>query len=297
MNDYQRSKSNMFDVVRKICQKNIVTLSAYIPFNPVFSEFENLCDELLEWLMKQADIPTGITITKTKRRKAIEADGFLLSSILTVYSKVNGLKELGSRVRYTITSFKMADGQKLTGMCHQLISDANEHIAGLEPYLIDAAWLTAFEGKIDAFVSITSAPAHARSNIKEATQEVNRLVIEINDLLRYKLDPLMTYFSYQDSLLYANYRNGRKTIAVGREKAALFGTVKDAAGNAVKGLKVRIVLTKRKSITTAKGNFKFKRLKDGNYTLLVFKDTKELARQTVMVPVEEGVEIIVGSKQ
>lgn len=297
MDDLTDKKVSMYNVILNICKENYDILSTLTPFVSVFSVFENKVNELEGWLVKQGYDTTGITVDKNDSRKALEQDAYLLSSALFAYSKDQGLETLALQVKYTPTGFATAEGQKLTGICHELLKVANEHLAGLEPYQVDAAWLTAFEGKITDFMNWINAPASAREERRKATEEANRLVKEINDWLRFRLDPLMELFAYKDRMVYGTYRNGRKTIKPAVEKPDLRGTVTDSEGKPLNGLKVKVAGTQRKSITTAKGNFRYMRIKNGSYTLLVMEGKKEIARKQVTVPMEgERVEIIVGSK-
>lgn len=295
MNDILRAKMNMFDVVLNILKLYYDYLSTLTPFVAAFNQYETMLTELETWRIKQSDDTTGITSDKNKRRKALEQDAYLLSSALFAWSKDQGLEALALQVKYTPTGFAMAEGQKLTGMCHELLKTGVEHVADLEAYGIDAAWLTAFEAKINDFMNWINAPASAREERRKATEEVNRRTKEINDWLRFRLDPLMELFAYKDSMIYGVYRNGRKTIKPGIEKPDLRGTVTDTEGNPLKGLKVKVAGTQRKSITTAKGNFRYMRMKNGSYTLIVIDGKKEIARKQVTVPMEgDRVEIVVG---
>ena len=297
MRDFQRAQTNMFDVVKKICSIHYVTLSGYLPFVPVYERFVNLRKELADWLMKQAVNPKGIAADKLWRRAEAEADAWQLTTSLGSCARVHKLPELEQRSKIRPSGLRMASEKELTGICYQLHSDATTHIGLLAPYLIDAAWLTAFKAKIDAFVDFIGAPAFARSEIRKATAEVNRLVKEIALLLRSELDPLLERFVYTAPVVYSDYRNSRKLISPATEKPALKGKVTDTEGKPLKGLQVTIAKTARKSITTALGNFHFKRLADGKYTLIVKEKKKEVARQVVEVPVNGEVGIVVGSGQ
>ena len=296
MNDFQRSQSNMFDVVLNLCRINYGVLSAYVPFVPLFAQFEGYVSELSGWLIKQSDRPEGITIAKNKRRKALEAAAVRLSDVLVVYARVNGLPELERRSKFTPSQLRNAAEAELTGICYQLHSDAADHIGDLAPYLIDAAWLTAFMALIDALVALTGAPASARAAIHEATTEVNRLLKTTASFLRLYFDPMMTHFATTAPDLYSDYRNSRKLTGRISEKPALRGRVSDTEGNPLKGLKVTIAHTQRKSITTALGNFRFKRIATGSYLLIVKEGRKEVARKEVRVPAGGEVVVVVGKE-
>ena len=64
MNDAESSKVDMFDVVRRICRKNMAVLSEFTPFVAVFTGFETLLKELEDNQMKQHVRPEGITVGK-----------------------------------------------------------------------------------------------------------------------------------------------------------------------------------------------------------------------------------------
>lgn len=288
MTDQEIARMGMYNVVQKICRDEYTVLSAYAPFVTVFTVYENILIELKSWLMKQLDNPAGIVIDKNKRRKWLEDDASLLSAALFVYARGASLMELSRRVKYAPYKLATVNEKELLGICHQLLSDGEDNLAGIAPFLIDAAWLLAFEAKINDFMSFIGAPASARADKKKATEEIKRLVPEIGLWLREALDPVMEYFKAQDSLLYATYKNGRKIVDSGSRKPALKGCVVDSEGNPMKGLIVRIAGTTRKSITSAKGNFRFIQMKAGKYMVVVFDKKTELVRKTVDVP-HEGI--------
>jgi len=292
MNDFQRAQTNMFDVVRKLCRTYYAILSAYMPFVAVFDEFESLRDELSEWLAKQADQPKGIAISKMKRRLLLEEDAFVLSNALVAYARLYDQAELENRTNFTPSKLRKAAESELIGYCVQLLQDGEAHLPGLAPFHIDSPWLTAFESKIDTFTAMLGAPSFARSEIRKATGEVNRLTKSISACLRLKLDPLMSHFKTIESRIYLDYRNGRKLIKVASEKPKLSGRVTDSEGNALKDLKVIVQGKHRKSFTTAKGRFLFTRIVDGQYTLVVKDGRKVLATMQVQSPSDQVVIVV-----
>jgi hypothetical protein len=288
MTDFENSQIDSFDVIRKICRDNMSVLSAFVPFNPVFEEFEDLMTGLESARVEQYDKSKGVTISKQKRRKELETATFVLSSKLYVYAKSAVLEELERRVKYTPSDLKYALEKELGGICHQLTNDANANLAGLAPFGIDSGWMSAYVAKIDAFLSLVGAPRSAIEDTKKATAAIKRLIPEISTLLREKLDPIMVHFDETHHSLYGVYKLGRKIVRQGSRSPALKGHVTDSEGNPIKGLIVRIAGTTRKSITSAKGNFRFIQMKMGKVTVVVFDKKKELVRKEVGVP-HEGI--------
>jgi hypothetical protein len=293
MNSKDVSRVDMYDVIHKICRNNYSVLSTYTPFVTVFTVFEDKLDELKGWIKNEVKSTGGYALDKNKRRRLLESESLYLSSKLYNYAILAGLDELKRRVKYAPYELKQASEKELAGISHQLAMDASDNLAGLAPYLIDAAWLTAFGARINDFLAFTGTYAYAVAERKKAREEGTRLVKEIGEWLRNALDPAMDHFRESEHFIFANYKNGRKIVNPGSRTPALKGKVTDAEGNPLKGLKVVIAGTQRKSITTPLGNFKFISLKSGRITVLVLEGKKEVARKEVGVPHDGVVEITV----
>ena len=293
MNDRESFAIDMFDVVKKICTENMVELSAYVPFNAVYADFEALLAELQDARLAQYDLSKGLTTSKQKRRVELEKATFVLSSKLCMYAKMEDIAELERRSKYSPSKLKLAMEKELGGICHQLMKDANAHLPGLAPFGVDAAWMLAYEARVDAFMSLVGAPKSAIADTKKATADIKRLIPAISDLLRHRLDLIMSHFYETNNYLYGIYKAGRKIVQQGSHPPDLKGKVTDTEGKPLKGLRVMIAKTTRKSITSDIGNFRFKRLADGKYTLIVKEKKKEVGRQEVTVPGE--VEIVVNA--
>ena len=294
MNDYECAKLDMFDVLQKICRINYATFGMYAPFVSVFADFESKLTELKVQLGKQMLNSTGITLDKRKARKLLETDSELLNSVLVTFARLSGLNGLATGAKYSHSAIVAAADRELVGISHLLLMEANANLAGLAPYMITEGWIEAFEEKINRFLSYIDAPANARAETVKAGQQIKLLMPEIMDLLRNYLDPIMYHFKATNSTLFANYKSSRKIIAVSSQTPALKGTVSDSNGNPQKGMIVRLQGSTRKSITTAKGNFKFMRLKAGKYSLIIYDQKTELAKLVVSSPSKEMVEVVVG---
>ena len=293
MTSMENAKIKLFGVIINICEENLSALSGLLPFEPVFNEFKSLFDELEKALITQGNDIRGVVSTKLKRRKSLENTALILSDAMFTYANSVGAFDLAANVHYAPTRLKKAKDRELVGICTQLTLISNGYMPQLAPYGIDVAWMSAFEDKISDFVAFIGAPANARSEKAKATEKVKILFPQLSAFLKLRLDPMMTLYKESFPDIYGQYKAGRKMVRPATEKPALKGKVTDTEGKPLKGLQVTIAKTARKSITTALGNFRFKRLADGTYTLIVKEKKKEVARQAVEVPVSGEVEIII----
>ncbi|MCX6352090.1 MAG: carboxypeptidase-like regulatory domain-containing protein, partial [Bacteroidetes bacterium] len=256
-----------------------------------FAELEALETPLEDAFGASGVVIKGIAQDKQAYRKPLERMLLFMSSQMLAYYRATGDDKLKTGIQYSPTKLMQMADDALLGVCARLSGLAAARLAGLVDYGVDATFLADLEAQKELFKGWINAPANAARLRKEAGQQFIALLKQAKEILD-DMDLLMTFFILRNPELRDIYKISRKVIRRKAEIPAIKGSIRDADGNALKGVIVRIKgKMGRKSISTAKGNFRFIRLKDGSYPITFRK--KGFADAEVEMKTGEGlVEVV-----
>ena len=99
--------------------------------------------------------------------------------------------------------------------CQDVHDLANGVLASLADYGVDAAKLTAFQARINAYLTENTAPRLAITARKNATAVIEELVEETLTMLNRRMDPLMQGFANTHPEFHRQYTDARIIVDLG----------------------------------------------------------------------------------
>jgi len=272
MNSIQESKRSMFLVVEEFINNSDSTVLAAMPnFETLFEDFQRGLSDLRVSSEKQIYSRLGYQMEKAEQRLVMADLCLNISGRVRAYaSNINDpvLFEQMNRKRNAV--LKLND-TLILDYCQQVHDKTETLLADLVTYGIVAADLQTFQDSIDNYLDLIPKPRFEIVNRKQATREVAESIAYCDEQLRL-MDILVTMLEFSNTSFFINYFDNRKLVNTGSRAISFRGTVTDAEGALLQGVKVIIASLGLEKITTAKGNFEMKHVPPGVYTAIFEKE-------------------------
>jgi len=156
----------------------------------------------------RADL-TGITVSKTMKRQALETLALKLSNALASYSVVTNDSVLQKRADFPSNRWYSFSEEELVTQTTIIKNLATPLSANLTPYGAAAADITAIGLALTAFTDAISDPTLAIDQRKADNVKVVAVIDQIRTLFTEKLDVLMRSFEVNSGSLYSLYKSAR----------------------------------------------------------------------------------------
>ena len=270
MNRKQLNQQATGNAVTETCNTYNSVWSGSVLFSGNVAIHINKMGEISVWQGKQAEAIEIKSMTQNKRimRGLMTTDGLILVTAIKALAAENGDVELAGSVDYSRRMLnRMNDSQFLTA-CAKILLVTNNNKAALAAHNVTAAMITNFTADIATYTSISPKARAKRTDTATATFNLGNAMRDMLNHLKNKLD--LNIEMFKNTPFYTAYKNSRQVIDLGNNGSGIKGTVTDkATGRVLKGILVEIVELNRKKFSNVRGNFSFKQVPTGNYTIRV----------------------------
>lgn len=156
----------------------------------------------------RADL-TGVAISKSIKRQALEILALKLSNALASYSVVNNDTVLQKRADFPSSTWYSFSEEELVTQTTIIKNLATPLSASLVPYGAAAADVSAIDTALTAFTDAISDPTLAIDQRKMDNIQVIQVIDQIRTLFTEKLDILMRSFEVNSGSIYSLYQSAR----------------------------------------------------------------------------------------
>jgi hypothetical protein len=276
----------MFNAVNAVKNQNLAAVDSVPAVKAAFTKFENKFNEIETVLQLQIKNIKGYAAVKNDLTVSLCSSATTLSAALFAYgvSSNNQLIKEGSD--YTHSDFTRMRDTILVENCYNLHKLADDNLAALVPYNIDAPFLTSFLTLVQQTETANPSPTVERSHRKAYTSQLNVLFREAMNILTEEVDKTMLLLKSTYPDFFQHYKNARIIIDLhGKTKATKteegIGTVNLVVTAAVDSSlleNVKAVLTSNAVeietlYTDEEGEVIFEEVKPGNYIITLSLET------------------------
>ena len=284
MTNIQECKNSMELGLRDFLNKNASIANKLPNFVILFAQFNSNLDQI-QVLRELQEIDTsGISDKKDLFRSDLVIKAIDVSRKTETYAKMTNNPILAKEVHYSKTDLNKSSDLKLRDRALIIHDKADENIADLEEYGVNADMLVDLKKVIDLFNASIPEIRTGKTETKQVTRQLNRL-LKANDEILVKFDLLVEVVRQTEPVFYSGYKDNRKIINTSVASLALIAKATDAVtGEAIKGAKFTFIpqdegenkgdakteepLVKR---TAKKGILHIKNMTDGPYLTIVAK--------------------------
>jgi hypothetical protein len=294
MTTKQENKMSMYLTTRDYTKGIEAEVNTLPGFTEHFGGFENSIVELQKYRDVQEGDNTGFAGQKTQLKDALIVTTMDVVRKLAAFASNTNNLVLGKEIGYVESDLRKAADTLLRDKAQLVYNKAVEQLPSLAPYLIDQPLLDGFLAAIQAYEKAIPKPKLSKNEAKIATENINKTFALADEQLA-KLDKVMGIIQLAKPGIYNGYTKARALPTSGSGSLALKGSVKDANGNSVANVEIKIAgavaspaklaagspagsapnttnavqLTKK---TGDKGAFQEKNLADGTYTATATKN-------------------------
>ena len=217
----------------------------------------------------------GATQKKNSFRKQVDKTTDIFLGIFRSYAKTTGNDELYQNSNLSLSEIKDIKDTEIIVLANSTLKYAENNKEQLKDYGISADMIKNYSTAIDGYKEYLTKPQEIKAEKKTATVELKELFKQLDEQLTEYLDNHMMQFVEKEPQFYSDYENARIIYDDPTTSKSLIGTVVDAhePAHVLQYVKVTVKfkvgaeLSDKVKSTSAKGNFQFKGLQEGIYTV------------------------------
>ncbi|MCD9186792.1 MAG: carboxypeptidase-like regulatory domain-containing protein [Pyrinomonadaceae bacterium] len=273
MNIRQEARLTMFRTTEQILDDNASIVAAVPALVSLIIVFKSVIASILN-TTQLADVNlTGIAADKASAKNSLALTASDFADIIGSFASATKNATLKAEVKYSLSKLSKMRDEALAPVCRIIHDRAAENIDALRDYGITPQKLALFDTAIGEYASKT--PNTRTAIVSRRTQNANlvQLFRQGNDLLKNQMDGLVKNFRTTHPDFYNAYLAAREITDSHTTVTQLKGSVIDAADEKpIKGAVITIVELGKSTKTNTKGEYLFKPVEYGKFTLKIEKE-------------------------
>jgi hypothetical protein len=214
----QEDKLSMYYAVQKVCSANVGVWNVLPAFATTFANFERYVAMLKKALETQGRDITGVSQDKDVLENSMIDKALEVADCIYAYATEIADFSIRSKVDFTRSFLKQSRDSFALQHCQLIHSEAKLLVGSLGDYGVTDVELNDLQAKINAFALILAGPRTAITERKGATENVDKIVKEVDTILKDKLDKLIIKFRVSSLDFYRQYFDARKIVSVGSRR-------------------------------------------------------------------------------
>jgi len=213
MDQSQINRKHMFDTTLSFLDANAVSWQSIAKIGEVKNQLTALVDDIENLAKQQADANVAPGKTKAALKHTIANKADIVNDLVEVYALITGNTELQQQMGDSASDLYKMKNDDFIRRVGLIIEKATAHADNLKAeYGFTDAQLADLQEGLDQFLEINGQPRMYRVKSAVATQGLEGLFTEANNVLTNKLDNLMKIFKRSNPGLYAGYEKARMVV-------------------------------------------------------------------------------------
>ena len=271
MTNKQNNTLNMHELVQLVLTTNAAVWSSNPAMSTVVATINSHLSAVGADKIVQNANSKGITQTKQMAQLNMAVAAVAIANAGKAYAAATSNQTLYNAMNHTKSEILGATDNMADTICQGIYNDIAPYIASTVAYGANSTSLANLLTLINTYSALIGTPALQLTLISSATLTLDQNLNALNGLLKTQLDPLMTQYQTSNPVFYNQYQAAREIKDLGhRHTVILTGFIYNSSNMALANATVSLSGTATHTkITTATGQYKFKRLHTGNYTITV----------------------------
>lgn len=280
MNAKQEAKFTMFRTTEQNLDANVDTTATVPAFSGVVGNLKAVIAAILN-LTQLTDVNlAGITADKSNSKQSLARFASDLADIIRSFASINKNETLKEEVTYSYYKLVKMRDESLAPICRIIHVRGTENLDALRDYGIDQDKLNAFETAINEYAAKTPNPRTAIINRRTQKAKLTELFKQGDEIIKDQIDGLMKNFRVTHPDFFNSYSAAREIVDPSTTVTQLKGSVIDAADEKpIKGATVTIVELGKSTETGIKGEYIFKPVEHGKFSIQITKEGYETFRK------------------
>lgn len=291
MTRYQESKNTMYMVVDNYLNEADPAVLAMMPdFLTLFTDYKSELRDLQKYVKEQETLITGFRKEKFEHREKMIAVLLFVSTRIRAYAWSIGDQVLDDKASIAPSRLLRMSDTIVLSYAKKIHDLADEHLAALAPFGVDAAKLTELLDAHEAFRNWIPLTRAAIVNRKQMTKMIAQTIRTIDGLLT-GMDKLVRTMQFVNFDFFDRYFDSRIIVNNATRRLSLRGWVYNEANQPILKAVVAIPSLGVSTKTTAKGEFEFRGIKGGMYTVEFSRSGYDLHKEVVVIVDNERTDV------
>lgn len=212
MKTRQINKLSAFIALVSVCKQAQSTWTGLKAFKDKFTKFSTRVETLGRLKLQQEAGTTGIAAQKQACREQACSAAAVVAAAVRAWAEDAGNLTVAGKVNYSYSDLVGGRDTASQDRCQTVQDVAEEVVASLKDYGVDADVLEDLQERIDAYAACISKPREAVATGKTLTKQIEKEFAAADALLTTGLDELILSFKATSPTFYEDYRNARAVV-------------------------------------------------------------------------------------
>lgn len=268
MNAKQEAKLSMCQGVEGHLNDGAAIIAANVAFVSAFNNFKAKVASVVGTQQLTDLAITGFAVTKKATKQDMCSPAAEIAGVVFAFADATGNEQLKAEVDYSLSDLLKLKDSLVAQRCQNIHDKALENKDALKDYGITAVMLTDLQSKTNSYTETIPKPRAAVSNRTTLNANIVQLFKDIDAILLKQMDKLIVTFRATNPDFVSTYFNLRRITDPAVTATQFKGVVTDASdGTPIKDATVTIVELSKTAKTKASGEYKFKPIAKGTYTV------------------------------
>ena len=213
MNTIQTNHLNMFEAVNDYLDQNAAKWQSISRLAAAKAELSQLITTIRAASEAQASAQVSYGKTKLALKKDIAAKADILNDVIEAYALIEGDDELARQMSDTQTDLFRLPYNDFYIKVEAIINKALELQEVLvSDFGLSAQQITDVQNDLNQLLQIDGLPRAFQIKSSVATNQIDLLLSDANNLLKNRIDKLMSIFKHSDPNFYHGYQKARMIV-------------------------------------------------------------------------------------
>ena len=211
MNTELTNRVTMLKTTSRYMAEHRAVWNTMAPLQTAMTELDAKIAEI-DAAARKHETPNGATADKAGARDNLEDATFLLCEALGVLAHDSGDNDLVALTRVTRTLLDRMGAEELSNRATAMLTQANAHKTELVAYQVTQANIDELSAALTGFNQAKAGPRTATAERAALTESLPKLVKEATDILKNRIDRLVSLFSRTNPDFVAGYESARVIV-------------------------------------------------------------------------------------
>ncbi|MGD8781966.1 MAG: hypothetical protein PVH88_23760 [Ignavibacteria bacterium] len=181
-------------------------------FDSIIQKLDGKINEIKELDAERVNMTSGMTTDKKKERDELEKILFKVSSITSLYGRLNNKQNLLEAYDLSSSDITLLRDIQLLQVSEALINDVSPEVDNMADYGMTQEILDLLTQEREDFDKAVNISDEKRAERKTATKSLKTLFREAREILENELDKVVDIFRDSEATFFDGYYNSRNII-------------------------------------------------------------------------------------
>ncbi len=274
MKRVQESQMKMYKLVAHFFEEHSELCDSNTVLKKHLAEFLVCIEQIDQYFQAQAYNNKGYTVNKQKAKKDLSTQVFKLSAGFCSFGVDHKNYVLVQEFKIAESHINKKSDADIVNYAAQLSISLKEYIGQLADYRILSQDIDDLEALTVYYQDVLHLPSELRKHRNIATRKIQELITKAYHILKKSIDRDMVHYKDKQAQIYKLYTKRREVYDAAFRALSIIGKTQNADDNSpLQYVRISVKTETGKElaivprVSSKKGNYRFKGIPDGTYTV------------------------------